>query len=226
MAQTIHEFKGLTDAEVLESRQKHGANVITPVARDPWWKQWLEKFNDPIIRILIVAAFVAILVGIIDGKFYEGIVIIVTIFLATTLGFINEYKANKEFDILNKVNDEVPVKVIRNDEITSIPKKDLVVDDIVLLDTGDEVPADAEVLRAMSLKVDESKLTGESMPVKKTPEDDTSEKVENAYPSNKVFRGTNVSKVVGQFVYFLWEIKQKLDKLLSLPPKKLAMKHH
>ncbi len=194
MAQTIHEFKGLTDAEVLESRQKHGANVITPVARDPWWKQWLEKFNDPIIRILIVAAFVAILVGIIDGKFYEGIVIIVTIFLATTLGFINEYKANKEFDILNKVNDEVPVKVIRNDEITSIPKKDLVVDDIVLLDTGDEVPADAEVLRAMSLKVDESKLTGESMPVKKTPEDDTSEKVENAYPSNKVFRGTNVSE--------------------------------
>lgn len=197
MSEAMQEFTGLSDSEVLESRKKYGSNILTPVERDAWWKQWLEKFEDPLIRILMVAAFIAILIGFIDGKIYEGIGIIIAILLATTLAFINEYKANKEFDILNKVNDEVLVKVIRNGELTSVPKKDLVVGDIVLLDNGDEVPADAEVLQSVSLQVDESKLTGESMPVLKSPDTTIPNQKENAYPANKIFRGTNVSEGSG-----------------------------
>lgn len=197
MSEAMQEFTGLSDSEVLESRKKYGSNILTPVERDAWWKQWLEKFEDPLIRILMVAAFIAILIGFIDGKIYEGIGIIIAILLATTLAFINEYKANKEFDILNKVNDEVLVKVIRNGELTSVPKKDLVVGDIVLLDNGDEVPADAEVLQSVSLQVDESKLTGESMPVLKSPDAVIPSHKENAYPANKIFRGTNVSQGSG-----------------------------
>ena len=107
----LSRFKGLTSAEVEESRKQHGSNILTPPERDPWWKLFLEKFDDPVIRILIIAAVIAIAVGAIHGEYGEGVGIIIAILLATTLAFLNEYKAGKEFDILNQVNDEVPVKV-------------------------------------------------------------------------------------------------------------------
>lgn len=188
-------FTGLTLAEVEASRQECGANVLTPPERDPWWKLFLEKFDDPVIRILMIAAVVAIGVGIIDGKYFEGIGIIVAILLATVLAFVNEYKANKEFDILNQVSDEVPVKVIREGNFTAVPRKDIVVADIVLLEVGEETPADGQVLEAVSLQVDESRLTGESLSVTKVPKKNVDHltSIETAYPAFRVLRSTMIS---------------------------------
>ena len=188
-------FTGLTLAEVEASRQECGANVLTPPKRDPWWKLFLEKFDDPVIRILMIAAVIAIGVGIIDGKYFEGIGIIVAILLATILAFLNEYKANKEFDILNQVSDEVPVKVIRESKYTTVHRKDLVVGDIVLVEVGEETPADGEVLEAVSLQVDESRLTGESLSATKVPKDNVHSAAlsETAYPFHRVLRSTMVT---------------------------------
>ena len=165
----LHKLKytGLTDAEVLESRKTHGINIITPPEKEPWWKLYLEKYEDPVIRILMIAAVIAIAAGTIDGKYIEGIGIIIAILLATTLAFLNEFKANKEFDLLNKVNDEVAVKAIRNGCHCTVPRKDIVVGDIVILETGEEVPADGIIWDLVALQIDESKLTGESEPVEK-----------------------------------------------------------
>jgi len=160
-------YSGLTQSQVAESRKKHGANILTPPKRDPWWKLFLEKFDDPVIRILLIAAVIAIGVGFIDGQFVEGIGIIAAILLATVLAFFNEFKANKEFDILIKANDEVQVKVIRDGGFHSIPKKDVVVGDLVLIEVGEEIPADGKIIESVSFQIDESKLTGESVPVKK-----------------------------------------------------------
>src|SRR3990172_5381512 len=157
----------LTSAEVLERRRRHGSNVLTPPRRDPWWKLYLEKFDDPVIRILMIAAAVAVGVGVADGKYVEGIGILFAIFLATALAFVNEYRANREFDVLNKVSDDVPVKVIRDGRYTSVPRRDVVVGDVVLAEMGEEIPADGELLEAVSLEVDESRLTGESLPATK-----------------------------------------------------------
>ncbi|MDR2366939.1 MAG: calcium-translocating P-type ATPase, PMCA-type [Deltaproteobacteria bacterium] len=188
------EVVGLTSEEVLESRRKHGANILTPPPRDPWWKLYLEKFEDPIIRVLLVAAVIAIVAGLIDGHFVEGIGIIIAVFLATTLGFINEYKAGQEFDILNKVSDDEPIKVIRDGAYRSVPKKDLVVDDIVSLEQGEEIPADAEVIKAVAFQVNEASLTGESLPVTKKPKSDVdADAAALAYPRYQVLRGTFVS---------------------------------
>ncbi len=140
------EFPGLTMAEVEESRRVHGANVLTPPPREPWWRLYLEKFEDPIIRVLLVAAVIAIGAGIVEGNYSEGIGIIIAVFLATTLGFINEYKAGQEFDLLNQVSDDEPIKVIRDNHYASVPKRDLVVGDILALEQGEEIPADAEVV--------------------------------------------------------------------------------
>ncbi|MBF0101898.1 MAG: calcium-translocating P-type ATPase, PMCA-type [Desulfobacterales bacterium] len=186
---------GLTQAEVLESRKKYGTNVLTPAKRDPWWKLFLEKFDDPIIRILIIAAVIAIGVGAAHGEYFEGIGIMIAIFLATFLAFINEYKANKEFDILNKVNDDIPVNVVRDGEYKTIPKKDIVVGDIVIIEAGEEIPADGTVVHAVSLQIDEAKLTGESVPATKHPISDEAPSTtthEAAYPVNKVLRSTIV----------------------------------
>ncbi|MDR1084014.1 MAG: calcium-translocating P-type ATPase, PMCA-type [Deltaproteobacteria bacterium] len=188
------EIIGLTTAEVEESRRINGANVLTPPPRDPWWKLYLEKFEDPIIRILLVAAVIAILAGFIEGRFAEGIGIVIAVFLATTLGFINEYKAGQEFDVLNKVSDDVGVKVIREGEYLSIPKKDLVVGDVAALELGEEIPADGEILSAVSFQVDEASLTGESLPVTKRPQsEEKGDEVALAYPRHLVLRGTFVS---------------------------------
>lgn len=164
---------GLTQSGVEQSRRVHGVNILTPCERDPWWKLYFEKFDDPVIRILIIAAVIAIVAGAADGHFVEGIGIIIAVLLATALAFINEYKANQEFDILNRVNDDVPVKVIRDGAYSTVPRKDLVVGDIVLVELGEEIPADGRVLEAVLLQVDESKFTGESLPVTKSSKEKT-----------------------------------------------------
>lgn len=191
-------YTGLTDAEVLESRRKHGVNVLTPPEQDPWWKEFLEKFSDPLIIILLVAGVLSIGISFYeffglgqDWKvFFEPIGIFVAIGLATTLAFIFEQKANKAFKILNQVNDDELVEVMRNGTMTTIPRKDVVVGDIVVLNTGDEIPADGELLDAVTLSVDESSLTGEPLCVKTT--DPAHFDKDATYPSNHVMRGTKV----------------------------------
>ena len=191
-------FTGLTDAEVLESRRKNGVNILTPPEQDPWWKEFLDKFSDPLIIILLVAGVLSIGISFYeffglgqDWKvFFEPIGIFVAIGLATTLAFIFEQKANKAFKILNQVNDDELVEVRRNGSMTTIPRKDVVVGDIVILNTGDEIPADGELLDAVTLSVDESTLTGEPLCVKTT--DNAHFNKEATYPSNHVMRGTKV----------------------------------
>ncbi|WP_204106515.1 MULTISPECIES: HAD-IC family P-type ATPase [Spirulina sp. CCY15215] len=182
-------LQGLTTAEANENRHKHSSNILTPPERDSWWKLYLEKYEDPIIRILVVAAVISIAIGVINGQYIEGIGIIVAILLATTVAFINEYKANQEFDILNQVNNETPVKVVRNGKFTTVPKKDIVVGDIVWLETGDEIPADGQILNSVSLQVNEASLTGESKPVAKFASTENNE-FETAYTPSIVLRGT------------------------------------
>src|SRR5512133_4190188 len=134
-------YTGLTSEQVIESRKKYGNNLLTPPKRDPLWKLFLEKFEDPIIRILLIAAFLSLGIAFVHKEFAETIGIFCAIFLATGVAFWFEMDANKKFDILNQVNDETLIKVIRNGNVSEIPKKDVVVGDIVLLGTGEEVPA-------------------------------------------------------------------------------------
>lgn len=185
-------WPGLTSAQVEESRSLHGANLLTPPEREPWWKLYLEKFDDPIIRILIIAAAIAIAVGIVHGQYVEGVGIVTAIMLATTIAFLNEYRANKEFDILNKVNDDVAVKVVRDGWFTTVARKDVVVGDTVLVELGEAVPADGELLEAVSMQVNEASLTGEALPVTKAADGTGAEKEGEGtgYASNRLFRGT------------------------------------
>ena len=191
-------YVGLTDAEVSESRRKYGANVLTPPKQEPWWKKFLEKFKDPLIIILLVAGVLSIGISFYeffglgqDWKvFFEPIGIFVAIGLATVLAFIFEQRADKAFKILNQVNDDEQVEVIRNGGTTTIPRKDVVVGDIVIINTGDEIPADGELLDAVTLSVDESTLTGEPLCVKTT--DPAHFDKDATYPSNHVMRGTKV----------------------------------
>ena len=195
----IHQ--GLSQEQVLESREKYGANILTPAAKEPLWKQFLEKFSDPIIRILLVALLASVGIACFEyfhegthmgdsSVFFEPMGIFVAIMLATGIGFWFEVKANKAFDILNQVNDDDLVQVIREGQVTEIPKKDVVVGDILVLNTGVEIPADGELLEAVSLQVNESTLTGEPV-VKKSirPEDFDSEAT---YPTNHAMRGTTI----------------------------------
>ncbi|MCR4415435.1 MAG: HAD-IC family P-type ATPase, partial [Thermoguttaceae bacterium] len=187
-------FKGLTHEEVEASRRRHGANVLTPPKRDPWWRLYLAKFDDPVIRILMIAAAIAIVVGISDGKYVEGIGIVIAILLATGLAFWNEYHASKEFDLLSKSSDDAPVQVVRDGAFTQVPKRDLVVGDVVLLAAGDEVPADGQVLEAISFQVDEARLTGESHPVAKVAAEHARQRDDGVqtYEADRVMRGTVV----------------------------------
>ena len=153
-----HHFTGLTNEKVLESREKHGTNVLTPPEKEPLWRLFAEKFEDPIIRILLIAAFLSLGISFVHWEFAETIGIFCAIFLATGVAFWFELDANKKFDVLNQVNDDALVKVIRNELVCEVPKKDIVVGDIVILGTGEEVPADGELLEAVSLQVDESCL--------------------------------------------------------------------
>lgn len=193
-----HHYTGLTDAQVLESRRKNGANVLTPPEKEPLWKQFLEKFGDPLIIILMIAGALSIGIscyeffGLGQGAavFFEPVGIFVAILLATGLAFYFELQADKEFTILNQVNDDELVEVIRNGNTTQIPRKDIVVGDIVILNTGEEVPADSELLEATSLHMDESTLTGEPMCGKSVDEKDFDKAA--TYPTNHVMKGTKV----------------------------------
>ena len=193
MSQNMHDshFKGLTDQEVLQNRQKYGVNLLTPPKRPSIWRLNLEKFQDPVIKILLVAAVFSLIISIIENEYAETIGIFFAIFLATGIGFYFEYDANKKFDLLNAVGEETPVMVIRNGKVHEIPKKDIVVGDVVILNTGDEIPADGVLLEAVSLQVNESTLTGELMVNKTTDEAHFDE--EATYPSNSVMRGTTVT---------------------------------
>ena len=184
-------FKGLTDQEVLQNRQKYGMNLLTPPKRPSIWKLYLEKFQDPVIKVLLVAAAFSLLISIFESEYAVTIGIFFAIFLATGIGFYFEYDANKKFDLLNAVGEETPVMVIRNGKVHEIPKKDIVVGDVVILNTGDEIPADGVLLEAVSLQVNESSLTGELMVNKTTDEAHFDE--EATYPSNSVMRGTTVT---------------------------------
>ena len=200
-----HHYKGLTDAQVLESRQKYGENSLSSVEGEPLWKQFLEKFTDPIIIILLVALVFSFGVSTYEyvvhnegfDAFLEPIGILFAILLATGVAFYFEHKANKQFEILNQVNDEIYYKVIRNEHITQVLKKDIVVGDIVILETGEEVPADGELLEAVSMHINESTLTGEPLVHKTTNLADF--EAEATYPSNYVCRGTSVSDGHGIF---------------------------
>lgn len=181
---------GLTDEQVRKSREEHGVNLLTPPKRPSLWKLYLEKFEDPVVRVLLVAALFSLIISIVENEYAETIGIIVAILLATGIGFFFEYDAGKKFDLLNAVNEETLVKVIRNGHVQEIPRKDVVVGDIVVLETGEEVPADGELLEAISLQVNESNLTGEPVVTKTTVEADFDE--EATYASNRILRGTTV----------------------------------
>ncbi len=193
-----HDFKGLTPQEVADSRQKHGENVLTPAKKSSVWTLFLEKFKDPLIIILIIAGFLSIGIacyewfGLGHGAevFFEPVGIFVAIFLATGVAFFFEREADKQFSILNKVNDDALVEVIRDGNVTAIPKREVVVGDIVVLPTGAEIPADGELLEAVSLSVDESSLTGEPVCRKSTNPDDFDDNA--TFATNHVLRGTKV----------------------------------
>ena len=172
---------GLTDEEVRQSRAEHGVNLLTPPKRPSMWKLYLEKFQDP---------FFSLVISIVENEYAETIGIIAAILLATGIGFFFEYDANKKFDLLNQVNEETKVKVIRNGHVQEVPRKDVVVGDIVVLETGEEVPADGQLFEAISLQVNESNLTGEPVVSKTTVEADFDE--DATYASNRVLRGTTV----------------------------------
>lgn len=191
-------YAGLTDSQVAESRKIHGGNILTPPPQAKWWKLLLEKFSDPLIIILLIAGALSIGIAVYEyavlheGRevFFEPVGIFMAIALATGLSYIFEARANKAFKILNQVNDDEPVEVIRDKMVTTIPRKDVVVGDIVMLNTGDEIPADGELLNCITLSVDESSLTGEPS-ARKTTDPGQFDK-DATYPSNHVMRGTKV----------------------------------
>ena len=193
-----HHYTGLTAREVAQSRSKYGENVLTPPAKDPLWLQFLDKFRDPLIIILLIAGALSILIscyeyfGLGDGPtvFFEPVGIFVAIMLATGLSFYFEYQADKEFAILNKVNDDEPVEVIRDSNTTLIPRREVVVGDIVVINTGEEIPADGELIESTLLNVDESTLTGEPMCAKTTVASEFDSQA--TFPSNHVMKGTKV----------------------------------
>ena len=197
---------GLTDAEVERSRSKHGDNVLTPPVKDSLWKQFWEKFSDPIIRILLIALVLSVAVSLYQlftgaagiSVLLEPVGIFVAVMLATTVGFFFEVSTNKKFDILNQAEDEKLVTVFRNGLIHRIERKDVVVGDTVVLNTGDEVPADGTLREAISLRVNESDLTGEPSCSKTT--DKAEFKDDTTYPSNYVCRGSSVMEGHGIFV--------------------------
>ncbi|OJV20864.1 MAG: calcium-translocating P-type ATPase, PMCA-type [Bacteroidetes bacterium 41-46] len=195
-------FSGLSTGEVTESRNRFGSNVITPPKREPLWKLFLKKFEDPIIRILLIAAFLSFGISFVHGEYIETLGIFFAIFLATGVGFWFEMDANKKFDILNKVNDETPVKVVRDGSVKEVQKSELVCGDFVILDTGEEVPADGELYESVSLYVNESTLTGEPVTAKSS--DPALIEKETTYPSNKIYRGTTV--VEGHCTFIVTEV--------------------
>ena len=186
--------RGLSDKEVAESRQRHGENVLTPPERTSLWRLYIDKYNDPIIKILLVAATISLGLAVIENDFVEAIGIFLAIFFATTVGFYFERDAAKRFDELTALGEEQPVKVVRNGHVVEVPRREIVVDDIVVLGVGDEVPADGILFEAVDLQIDESTLTGEPI-ISKFVE----VKHDGAtYPSNLALRSTMVMNGSGK----------------------------
>lgn len=186
---------GLTDEQVKQSREQHGKNVLTPPQRTSLWKLYLDKYRDPIIQILLVAAFVSLILAFIEKNFMETIGIFVAVFLATTVGFYFERDAAKKFNLLTALSEEQPVKVRRNGKVMEIPRHDVVVGDVVLVEVGDEVPADGELIVCNDLQINESALTGE--PVAEKSQEGGGD---GAYPRNVILRSTMVMNGRGEFV--------------------------
>lgn len=186
---------GLTDKQVKQSREQHGKNVLTPPQRTSLWKLYLDKYRDPIIQILLVAAFVSLILAFIEKNFMETIGIFVAVFLATTVGFYFERDAAKKFNLLTALSEEQPVKVRRNGKVMEIPRHDVVVGDVVLVEVGDEVPADGELIVCNDLQINESTLTGEPVAEKSLEGGG-----DGAYPRNIILRSTMVMNGRGEFV--------------------------
>lgn len=186
---------GLTDEQVKQSREQHGKNVLTPPQRTSLWKLYLDKYRDPIIQILLVAAFVSLILAFIEKNFMETIGIFVAVFLATTVGFYFERDAAKKFNLLTALSEEQPVKVRRNGKVMEIPRHDVVVGDVVLVEVGDEVPADGELIVCNDLQINESTLTGEPVTEKSLEGGG-----DGAYPRNVILRSTMVMNGRGEFL--------------------------
>lgn len=186
---------GLTDEQVKQSREQHGKNVLTPPQRTSLWNLYLDKYRDPIIQILLVAAFVSLILAFIEKNFMETIGIFVAVFLATTVGFYFERDAAKKFNLLTALSEEQPVKVRRNGKVMEIPRHDVVVGDVVLVEVGDEVPADGELIVCNDLQINESTLTGEPVTEKSLEGGG-----DGAYPRNVILRSTMVMNGRGEFV--------------------------
>ncbi len=199
MSNNNHHYNGLSKSQVEQSRATHGENILTPPAKESLWRQFAEKFRDPIIMILLVALALSIGVAFyqyfsgLEGShvFLEPVGILLAVILATVVGFIFELSANKKFEVLNKVNDDTLVKVIREGNICEVTKKEIVVGDVVLLGTGEEIPADCTLLEAISLQVNESTLTGEPIISKDVNPQNFSK--ESTYPTNHIMRGTTIA---------------------------------
>ena len=190
--------KGLTQQQVAESRQRHGDNIITPPKDDSAWKLFIEKFKDPIIQVLLFAAVLSLAIAFVEKNFTESIGIICAIILATCVGFWFEWDAMRRFRRLNRVNDDIPVKVVRDGAVCEVPRRDVVVGDLVCIESGETVPADGELVEAVSLSINESTLTGEPSVDKTT--DETHFDADATYPSNAAMRGTTVVDGYGRMV--------------------------
>ena len=202
---------GLSAAEVEESRQQHGANVLTPPRRRSMWALYLEKYEDPIVRILLVAAAASLVLACFNGEFVETIGIILAIFFATTVGFYFERDAARKFDLLTQLGEEQQVKVVREGEVRLIRRRDVVVGDMVIVETGDEVPADGELMESNTLEVDESSLTGEPIAQKHAPEasEKAEESAETTYPPTLLLRSSMVMS--GSGVYRVSAVGDKTE---------------
>ena len=197
---------GLSDAQVADSRQQYGDNVLTPPKKTSLWKLYLDKYRDPIIQILLVAAFVSLVLAFVEHDFVETLGIFIAIFIATTVGFYFECDAARKFRVLTAINEDQPVKVRRNGKVMEVPRRDVVVGDIILVETGDEVPADAVLVEAVNLQIDESSLTGEPLTSKSVADTQSQQSADTAsqlsslntqhsseaYPKNVILRSTMV----------------------------------
>lgn len=195
-------MNGLSEQEVSESRRAHGTNLLTPPQRTSLWKLYLDKYRDPIIQILLVAAAISLILAFIEKDFIETIGIFLAIFFATTVGFYFERDAARKFNVLNALGEEQPVKVRRNGKVTEIPRKDVVVGDVILMETGDEVPADGRLIVATNLQIDESSLTGEPICSKHILTNDPAgrEHTDSTYPADMVLRSTMVMDGRGEAI--------------------------
>ena len=192
--------RGLTAAEVAESREKYGENILTPPKRQSMWRLYLQKYEDPMIRILLIAAAVSLVLAFIKQDFIETLGIFFAIILATTVGFYFERDAARKFDVLTQLGEEQSVKVLRDGKVCEIPLREIVVGDIVIVETGDEIPADGQLFEATDLQVDESSLTGEPMTSKEVIGQESAIKSDEAYPKDKLLRSSMVLGGMGRYV--------------------------